>query len=347
MPNELKLFGAKATASFSSRFKFSLWKLTAMYVAILAVILFLSSSILYSAFSSQLGHRFGTVRPIPDEFIMIITPPPSREDVEADLIKSLLVVNGFLLLTAGIASYWLAKLTLRPINDAYERQRKFLGDASHELRTPLAILRTDLENELANNSVKGLTRERAQSNLEEVERMSRLVSDLLMLSNSDENGLVMRKNFTMVNLSALIKTTADRLQSLAKEHSVSLNFTLAAGNPITIFSDEDLLLHAITNVVKNGILYNKPNGSVTITLAESGNFVIIDIADTGIGISSEDLSKIFDRFYRSDKSRSRQTGGSGLGLSIVRSSIEQVGGTVVINSELEKGTTVTLRLPRK
>lgn len=346
MPEESKPFGVKVTDSFSRRFQFSLWKLTAVYVAILAIILFLSSFIIYSAFSSQLVHRFRDVHPIPEEYLNVIAPAPSADDVRADLINSLILVNGFLLVIAGFSSYWLAKLTLAPINEAYEKQRAFLSDASHELRTPLAILKTDLENEMAAPGVSPASKVRAESNLEEVDRMGRLVSDLMLLANSDEGALSKDKNVQKVDLTALATQVLGRLERLAAERQVTLRSS-PDNIALEIVTNEELLQRVITNLVKNGILYNRPNGSVTVNLAESGTSVIINIVDTGIGISPEDLPRIFDRFYRSDKSRSRATGGSGLGLVIVRSSVEQLGGSVGAKSELDKGSSFTIKLPKR
>lgn len=346
MPEESKPFGVKVTDSFSRRFQFSLWKLTAVYVAILAIILFLSSFIIYSAFSSQLVHRFRDVHPIPEEYLNVIAPAPSADDVRADLINSLILVNGFLLVIAGFSSYWLAKLTLSPINEAYEKQRAFLSDASHELRTPLAILKTDLENEMAAPGVSLAAKARAESNLEEVDRMGRLVSDLLLLANSGEDGSNRVKNVQKVDLTVLARQVLGRFDRLATEHQVTLRSS-PDNIALEILTNEELLQRVLTNLVKNGILYNRPNGSVTINMAESGSSVIINIVDTGIGISPEDLPKIFNRFYRSDKSRSRATGGSGLGLAIVRSSVEQLGGSVTAKSELEKGSSFTIKLPKR
>lgn len=346
MQEESKPFGVRVTDSFSRRFQFSLWKLTAVYVAILAVILFLSSFIIYSAFSSQLVHRFRNVHPIPEEYLNVIAPAPSADDVRADLINSLILVNGFLLVIAGFSSYWLAKLTLAPINEAYEKQRAFLSDASHELRTPLAILKTDLENEMAGPGTNDASKARAASNLEEVDRMGRLVSDLLLLANSDEDALNKVKNVQKVDLTVLARQVLGRMERLAAEHQVTLRSS-PENIALEIITNEELLQRVLTNLVKNGILYNRSNGSVTINLAESGSSVIINIVDTGMGISPEDLPRIFDRFYRSDKSRSRATGGSGLGLAIVRSSVEQLGGSITAKSELEKGSSFTLKLRKR
>lgn len=339
--NAFKQSGAKDTGSFKDRFRRSLIKLTFLYVAILALILFLSSSIIYSAFSSRLDRRFNAVRTERPELLQL-PEPTNADDVRNDLIQSIILVNGVLLLSAGIASYWLAKWSLNPVKEAYEKQKRFLSDASHELRTPLTILHTDLENELADNSVQGVTRKRAESNLEEVERMSRLVSDLLTVSRQDEKIPV---NKTKVNLTALVLHVIEHLQPVAGEHEVLLKF-IQPEHPVKIMADEDQLFRAVNNIVKNGIIYNRPRGKVEIKLIDKKKSAQITITDTGIGISKIDLNKIFERFYRTDESRSRQTGGSGLGLSIARSAIERLGGKIHVSSELNSGTAVNLEFPK-
>lgn len=344
MQSESKPFGARAISSFSRRFQLSLLKLTCIYVGILAIILFLSSGILYSYFSSRLEYRYREVRPHLPEYMLLVPRPPLQEELQKDLVYSLLLVNGLLLLVAGAASYFLAHITLEPLKEAFERQRQFLGDASHELRTPLSVLRMDLENELADSSAAGKTKERANSNLEEVERMSKLVEDLLILSRLDEDHTTSTKH-TTVDVLAMVRHTAERLEPLAHRNKVTFALPEETA-PITITTHEDLLLRSLTNVVKNAIIYNKIGGKVTLSVQQTQRAVQIVIADTGIGISKDDLSKIFDRFYRVDKSRSRASGGSGLGLSIVKTSLDKIGGSINIQSELGKGTIIIITLPR-
>jgi signal transduction histidine kinase len=344
MQNVLKPFGEKDTGSLSGSFHRARVRLTCVYVAILAIILCLSSSILYSAFSKQLERRFERFRPRPTFILPEGIIPPSSAEVRADLIDSLIMVNGFLLLLAGLLSYHLAGMTLEPIQIAYQRQRRFLSDASHELRTPLAILQTDLENELQDTSLSTTEQEQRKSNLEEVERMGRLVSDLLLLSRFDEEGSTQQVSTTIVDLNDIVRTAVTRLEGVAKRHHVSLHYTVLSES-LKIQTQSELLLHALTNILQNAIAYNVPDGTVAASLTVDENRARITITDTGIGIAKEDLAKIFERFYRTDKSRSRQTGGSGLGLSIVQSLLKRLGGSVDIQSTVHKGTVVTVYLP--
>lgn len=343
MQNALKPSGEKGTGFLSGKFREARTRLTLVYVCILALILLLSSESIYSLFSNRLTHRFARVHPrvailLPDdEFV------PDPADVRTDLINSLLIVNGILLLTAGMASYWLAGLTLEPIQEAYERQRRFLSDASHELRTPLAILQTDLENERLRYSAETPERHQVESHLEEVARMSQLVSHLLLLSRLDERANI-RRTDTRLRLNDLLKESVHRLESIAKRQQVSLQCDIR-NEPVEIFADKELLLQAMSNVLKNAIIYNKTGGNVITSLQADREYAVIRVSDTGPGIAQNDLANIFERFYRADESRSRATGGSGLGLAIVQSIMKQLNGTVEIESSVGSGTTVTLRFP--
>lgn len=347
MRNVLKRFGVRDTASFDEYFHNSLWKLTLLYTVVLATILVISSGVIYGAFSQKLGRRYGDFRIIPTDrpgVAIVQTRPLSRQDVQDELIYSLILVNGILLLVAGAASYGLARVTLRPIKDAYDRQRRFFADASHELRTPLSILKIDLENEIANPNASLIAKTNAKGYLEEVDRMSTLVTNLLTLSRVHDERTLSPTNLKILNLSSLVRGVCERLTPLAGEHAVTITMH-EEKNDIMATSDEQLLSSSIENVIKNAILYNKPQGTVTVNLRQTITTIVIEIIDTGIGIAPKDFLHVFERFYRTDKSRSRATGGSGLGLPIVRSSIEKLGGKVYIKSTLEKGTTVTLELP--
>lgn len=397
MQNESKPFGVKATNSFKKNFNQSILKLSFLYGAILVTILFISGVITFNEFSGRIGKRFNippTVTiTLPDGTTISKGPidkgigrelngsqinrvqdrndrnernvqMPTVADIRADLIASLIFVNGILLLLASIASYWLARLTLRPIQVAYERQRRFLGDASHELRTPLSILQIELENELY--SASGSNREQILSKLEEVKRMSKLVGDLLIISRLDEDRGVrtgQSKVFKGEEFLKSIEGITARLSSLAESRKVNLKFIDATNldknktNAKDITNDqlkfsvsinEDLLSHALTNVIQNAIFYNKEDGSVDVTVSKIQKKIRIEIKDNGIGISKNDLEHIFDRFFRADKSRTRKhvpEEGSGLGLSIAKSAILYMGGNLEIQSELHVGTTIHIEFP--
>lgn len=342
MQNALKQFGEKATALFKERFFRTRFSLTVMYVAVLAVILFLSASIARTIFFGRVEHRFAKVRDHGAYLIVDIAEPPSAEEVKKDFMQTLIMVNGFLLLFAGAVSYVLAGLTLEPIARAYERQRQFLSDASHELRTPLAVLKTELENaELVEQDVN--RKEKIQSYLEEVGRMGNIVNDLLLLSRVDESGGV-KKRAEAIDLDTLLQSSVSHLRTIADSKRVHIALHLNQ-TPSVILAPREMFIRAFENVLKNAILYNKPQGEVSVVLTRKEKFAIITVKDSGVGISPEDQEHIFDRFYRGDQSRSRESGGSGLGLSIVEGVLREIGGEVSLESTLGLGTTVTMMVP--
>lgn len=341
MQNVFKQFGGKVTDSFHKRFESSIVNLTVFYAITLTVILVISGAVTHSVFSRRVDHRFAAF-PASGHSVVVIVQPPTGAQVREDLFESMILTNGFLLFLAIVLSYWLARKTLEPIKESYNRQKQFLDDASHELRTPLAILKLDIENQL--RAADPSLRQKLESNLEEVNRMSVLVDDVLRLSRLEESQ--QRDIITLASLPvhSVVSKSIERLQPLAMRHGVALHSTIV--DSLTVRADEDIVLHSLSNVIQNAIIYNKKDGTVTLTAHEEGKNVCIVVSDTGVGIATESLTHIFDRFYRADNSRSRASGGSGLGLSIVKTGIERMGGTLSIASELGKGTVVTLCLPR-
>lgn len=367
MRQESKQFGVKATNSFKKDFHQSLLKLSLLYGTILITILFISGLITFNEFSSKIGRRFRDVQPtitiqLPNGDLLVNRPSlpdksdrnkpalPTAEEIREDLIASLIFVNGILLLLASIASYWLARRTLRPIQDSYERQRRFLGDASHELRTPLSILQIELENDLHGANEK--QRDQILSKLDEVKRMSKLVGDLLTISRLDEGKQMKNTQRQVLGKLEFLKTVEDiasRLSPLAKSRDISILFNnnTSEKSNFSVSIDEDLFSQALTNLIKNAIFYNKKDGTVTIGVSNNAKKISIEIKDNGIGISKQDLEQIFDRFFRADKSRTRKNipdEGSGLGLSIAKSALLYMGGNLEIQSELHIGTTVQIEL---
>lgn len=303
------------------------------------LILFISGAVTRAVFSERLDQRFAIVIKKGDRLHPVLLPVDA-DNVRSDLLSTLFLVNGALVIFSAIASYWLATRTLKPIQYAYERQRQFLSDASHELRTPLAILQANLENE--RDSGNADLRKSAESHLEEVQRMSTLVRDVLSLSKLEHAAEDLE--CVPLVLNDVLQKVVDRLMAIATQQRVSLVLN-DAEETFAVLAVEEPLIRVFTNIIENAILYNRPEGSVTITLYRIGDNVITNIADTGIGIAKADVEKIFDRFYRADKSRSRRTGGSGLGLSIARSILESFQGRIIMESAVNVGTTVRITLP--
>ena len=346
MLNELKQFAEKVTGLRNNQFHLTRLKLTAIYAGLLFVVFLFSGLVTHSVFTGRLEHR-AIFRG------RSFSPPPhvieigreARQQVRRELATSIFLVNGTLFVGSVGLSYFLAGLTLKPIQRMYNKQRQFMGDASHELRTPLAILQTDLENELANPKLKKPERENLKSHLEEVKQMGGIVKDLLLISRLD-NHEVSRAKKENIDLSELVAEAVNRLKGYADAHKVQLVVSPSNNQKkITARANKEHLLQAVSNVIKNGIDYNKPEGTVKVSLEQDQEQVIISVADTGIGIDQDEIPKLFDRFYRVDQSRTREAGGSGLGLSIVQSILHTYDGKVAIESRPGKGTTVKISLP--
>lgn len=343
MRNVLKPFGGKATDSSSLMFVKTRIILTIVYVVILAGILASSSGISRFIFSERLRVRFEESNSGQEVAERLPPPGPDMRNIQEDFQSTILMVNGVLLIVAAILSYGLAGLTLRPIRSAYQRQRQFLGDASHELRTPLAILQTGLESQLRRNK-DTKEEKKIKSHLEEVHRMTRLVEDLLQLSYFAERNINI-PNRENVELALLLRETVERFTELAAKYDINIDCFVNVDADVTVLGDKQMLSQAIANVLKNAVCYNKPGGSVKVRLSEVPSQAVIEIEDTGIGMNPEDVAHVFDRFYRAEKSRSRGTGGSGLGLSIANAVIRAHRGKIDIESIPDKGTKVVITLP--
>lgn len=339
MRNVFKRFGERDTGSFHERYFSTRFRLACIYSLVVVALLVISGGITRELFSERIERRFAIVTNGHDRLRAVVLPIDAAS-VRTDLSHTLLVVNGVLVGISVVVSYWLASRTVKPIQEAYERQRQFLSDASHELRTPLAILQANLENEAQSGSEE--EKARAMSHLEEVHRMSTLVRDVLSLAKleyAEQHPVLIP-----VEVNAIARRVADRLAPIAASHHVSLLIN-GAKEPVMILAQEEPMIRMLTNIVENAIFYNRVDGKVTLTVSCENDGVCIDVTDTGVGVADAEIQKIFHRFYRAEKSRSRSTGGSGLGLAIVRAIVESFGGTVGMKSIVDVGTTVRLTLP--
>lgn len=228
--------------------------------------------------------------------------------------------------------------------ETLERERReFVANVSHELRTPLTTLKSYLEvlqDGVMSDPELGPRFLRVAQN--ETERMIRLVHDLLQLSRIDSNQWRVEKAPT--SLAHLLRQVKERFQFQADERNIALCLSLVEPLP-PIALDRDKMLQVFDNLLSNALKYTGPGGKVSIAARMDGPWVTVTVADTGIGIPAEDLPRVFDRFYRVDKARSRELGGTGLGLSIAREIVRAHGGEIALDSEVGKGTTVTVRLP--
>jgi heavy metal sensor kinase len=232
-------------------------------------------------------------------------------------------------------------LMLARLRDSVHTSRRFLADASHELRTPLTVIKGELQQLVADPGARSEERERIGSVLEEVARLEHLVAGLLVLSRLDAGDA--RREWSEVNLGELAASTAEQMHLVADDRGVRLQASVLA--PVTIRGDAGRLKQVIVNLLDNAIKFTPRGGTVTVrTEALDGNGML-EVRDSGIGIPAASLPHVFDRFYRVDAARSRDEGGAGLGLSIVRSICSAHGVEIEVDSIVGGGTRFRLSFP--
>jgi len=279
------------------------------------------------------------------------TDAQTEETVIQDTISGFRAISSFLFLSialgASIISYFLAGMTMGPIKEIIRAQKRFIADASHELRTPLSIIKADSEIALLDNEDISPKESSVviKSNIEEVDRMSKIIDNLLNLSSYDTTAVEIP--FTQVNISQLIINLIKKTQSLAKNKDVKL--ILAHTDEAFVVGNAIALEQMTMNLIRNAILYTPQGGLVTVSVEKNKKDAILKVKDTGIGISPKDLPNILAPFYKGEQTR-RSGGfinreGSGLGLTIVKRIIERHHGYIDIQSKLGKGTTVKVSIP--
>ncbi|MBI3877367.1 MAG: HAMP domain-containing protein [Verrucomicrobia bacterium] len=229
------------------------------------------------------------------------------------------------------------------LDEAFQHNRRFLADASHELRTPMTILRGELEAMLQQADGAPELQERIGSVLEEVERLAKIVEGLFALSRLDAGeAQTERVRFDLAKLAA---TTAEQMSLLAEDKGVAVN--CAAAQPVEVEGDRARLKQVIVNLLDNAIKFTPKGGNIMLSVSSTGSHAVLEVADTGIGIPAEAMPRVFERFFRVDKARSRGMGGAGLGLSIVKSIVAAHGGTVSVKGERPNGTSFQIQLPNQ
>ncbi len=225
-------------------------------------------------------------------------------------------------------------------------RRDFVANVSHELKTPatsLKLLAESLEETIEEDPVQA--RLFAAQLKKETERLAQLITDLLDLARLESEERVEYPN--LVDVRGVLITVLARMRRVARRKNIALQWKrFGKAAHYTVRGDETQLTSMFTNLVDNAIKYTPPGGRVEVTGGMEGSEIVIEIADTGIGIPEGKLSRIFERFYRVDKARSKATGGTGLGLSIVRHVAENHGGRVTVESTLGEGSVFTVHLPR-
>jgi heavy metal sensor kinase len=226
------------------------------------------------------------------------------------------------------------------IERAFDANAQFTADAAHELRSPVASIHTEIEVALVTaRSAEDLERA-LRTVLEETKRMARVIDSLLLLAREDACAPIRGEPLGMASLVVSVIE-----QSMPEARSAGVRLLVESMPDLSVLGDRELLSLAIGNLVSNAVKFTARGGRVLIRGERIGGEAIVEVRDTGIGINEGDLPHLFDRFFRVDRARSRSSGGSGLGLSIVRSIVERHGGSIEVLSTFGVGSTFRLRLP--
>jgi heavy metal sensor kinase len=298
--------------------------------------------------------------------------------------RAIFVALPLILALAGLGGYWLATRSLRPLgwmaeqarritgsnletrikipnaaeelavlvtsfnellsrlDQSFDTMRRFVADASHELRTPISVIRGEADVALSQERSPAEYRESLTVVLDEARRLSRLVDDLLNLARADAGHVQLQTHDFYLN--ELLAECCRSVHGLAATRGLTLE--CLPGNDLQFTGDEQLLRRLVINLLDNAIRYTPPGGKVTATLEDGATSVQLRVSDTGIGIAPADAARVFERFYRAGEARSRQDGGFGLGLAIVRWIAESHRGTVECTSQAGQGSVFTVNLPK-
>ena len=265
--------------------------------------------------------------------------PPS--DIILDELRdTLVIIYALLFFIVPTLAWFLTGRTLSPVQQSYEREKRFLADASHDLRTPLSILSGELEFALQKDTTKEEYNNIIASNKEEVTNLIALVENMLFLSREEVQYKSSQKE--QVDLTDILTERIAIFQKAAKQKKIQLEFIFPKQS-VVIKGNAQLLKRLFTNLLDNALQYTTAKGKISVTLAQKNTVIVTKISDTGIGISQENQEKVFERFFRIDTARSQK--GYGLGLAIAKQIVEFHHGSIHLASRVGKGTTITLSFP--
>lgn len=262
-------------------------------------------------------------------------------DAQRSLLFFLLALGGAAVVAATAGGLLLTRQAMRPINAAFAAQRAFVADASHELRTPLTLMRTNAEVLLESGAVPDPEdRVLVEDIVAEAGYMSRLIADLLMLARLDAGVLSLRQ--APVALDAVIATSCRQMARLAERHAIGVH--TGSITSLTVYGDAGRLEQLLLILLDNAIKYNRPGGTVEVTMRRDGQQAVLDVCDTGPGISAHELPHLFARFHRG-RGAGLSAEGSGLGLAIAQGIVRAHNGRLHVRSVPDKGSCFTIRLP--
>ncbi len=334
-------------------FKQARLKLTAWYLLIITVISLFFSFLIYNLADKEINRFAASQRNRIERRLVILNPelPPQPVTiVDQDLINesrerlklSLLIINGIIIFLSGSLSYFLAGLTLKPIQEMSEDQKRFISDASHELKTPITALKSLFEVTLRD---KKLSLKEAQNALklgiDQSNRLTNLSNSLLELSRLEINHIA--SQFSLLDLKKIISESISQIKPQADKKKIKIISRLTSSK---VKGDQNRLVELFTIFLDNAIKYSPQKTTIKIISENKNKQVSIKIIDHGIGIDQKDLNKIFDRFYQIDNSRTKvNNSGYGLGLAIAKKIISSHHGSIKVFSKLNQGSKFIITLP--
>ena len=275
------------------------------------------------------------------KYIQILVNVDGENQSVENVLRILLIATIIFIFISIIISFILSNKTLKPIIEAWNRQTEFVQNASHELRTPLTIIQAKQELLLQEPNKKIIDKSKDITVcIKETRRLSKLVKELMILARADSNKLDLEKE--IFNLDSLIKEVSEPYIEMARlQHK---NVTLNLNSVKDLNADKNKITELLIIILDNTIKYTGENDKIDISTYNKEGKTFIEIADTGIGISKDAMKHIFERFYREDKARSRQTGGNGLGLAIAQTIVQAHNGSIKLVHNEPKGTKVVIKL---
>ncbi|MCC7527130.1 MAG: HAMP domain-containing histidine kinase [Candidatus Melainabacteria bacterium] len=275
-------------------------------------------------------------------YLQVQIPTDQRDHAERERFGMVILTMPLLLALLSTGGYYFTGLAIKPADQAVAILRDFMINAGHELNTPLSIAQTVLDNIDRKHAEPSYVLKKTPVLKLSLTRMRNIIDDLMILARLDSDAIVSQP-LQIVPLHEIVSATIKQIEPVFEERKLSfsveqLSECWVRGNPLQL---EQIL----TNLLQNAAVYNKPKGSISLSLSKNQHQVVLTIRDTGFGISRTDLSRIFDRFFRAENSLSERTAGSGLGLSIVKAIVGHHRGEIKIYSELNAGTIVTVQLP--
>ncbi|MEH2323792.1 MAG: HAMP domain-containing sensor histidine kinase [Nostoc sp.] len=278
------------------------------------------------------------------ELVGYVRVSQSLEEFDETLQKLDWVLGGGIIITlvfSGIGGILLTRQAMQPIEESFQKLKQFTADASHELRSPLMAIKINAELPLEYPEEIGpKDAEKFQAIASATNQMTRLTEDLLLLARTDK---VPTQNRESINLTSILEKLIQLYKPQAEAKQINLKFQLIAN--LQLIGDSVQLTRLFTNLVENALYYTPSGGIVEIKTSRVGSQLYVNVQDTGLGIAPEHIDKVFERFWRTDQSRSYWSGGSGLGLAIAQAIAQNHGGLISVTSQLGVGSCFTVRLP--